>query len=334
MTSESWVLEGFGDESVEVSDRANLNVVLDRWHDEVADDPRIVTLVAPGGSEPGSIRALSVAVGAAETVLDWIDENEPMAPYLTSLGPKEDDGSQVVFKLSNTFSYFDPSVLLPMDEARAAVVEFYETGARPASVRWQSLPEGYEYVDGRYLQRDGTEPPPRPSPQAQPKLSGAERFAADLRKARHSQGAWVPVDGKWTVYWTVDWDQDIFENTTVSNAAELDTLLDRIDVLRREEFRPGMAEVVSPNGNILGVGLGRSESVLHWIPAGGELGDDLTGVGAEDSPEKWFTVEAPETEPNVQFPYSASIPMADARTAVKQFFETGALPDGIRWRAL
>lgn len=331
MTSDGWVLEGFDTEPVEVTDQATLDAVLDRWHEELTDDPRIVGLIAPAGK-----RSLSIGLGEDETVLDWIDEDDQMAPYLTSLGSKKDDGSQVIFKFSNTFSYFDPSVLLPMDEARAALVEFYETGARPAAVCWQSLPEGYEYVDGRYIQRDGSElPPPKPSP-VQPEMTPMEHMAAYRRKARHGHGGWVPVDGGWTVHWSIDSDQDIFERAIVGDVAELDELLHHIDVLRREDFRAGMAEVVSPKGDILGIALGRPESVLHWIPVNGGPEDDLTSVGSNDAPENTFHVQLPESAATAiaQFPLSALIPIEDAQAGVKQFFETGALPDGIRWRTL
>lgn len=328
MTSGGWVLDGFGTEPIEVSDQAALDAVLDRWHEELVDDPRIVGLVAPGGT-----RSLSIALGEDETVLNWIDDDDQTAPDLTSLGIKENDGSEVVFKFSNTFSFFDPSVLVPAEQGRAAMAEFYETDIRPSAVRWQLFPYGYEYTGGRYLDRDGTVIDFSAAAQDKPDGAQARRF--DYRdRARHSEGKWVPVDEAWTVYWTVDWDQDIFEHATVSNESELDVLLDRIDVLRREEFRPGMAEVVSPKGDILGVALGRSELVLHWIPVGGELGDDLTSVGSDDGSGKSTTVEVPDGHGFAEFPSSTLIPMEDARATVRQFYETGGLPSGIRWQAL
>ncbi len=332
MTAESWTLEGFADEQVEVADRATRDAVLDRWDAGAADDPVLVMLAAPGGNQ-----SLAIALGGGEeSMLDWIDEEDQTGPYLDSLGPRENDGSELAFKFSNTFSFFNPSVLITKEQARAGVVEFYETGVRPRTIRWQLFPHGYEYRDGRYLNRDGTEVHFGQPSKSEPESTLTEKMAGYEREARHGHGKWVPVDGAWTVYWVVALDQNLFDNAVVGSMAELDALLDRIDVLRRDEFRAGMAEVVSPKGDILGIALGRAQSVLHWIPVGGEPDDDLTSVGSDDAPEGTFKAELPESAATaiVQFPSSALIPMEYAQGAVKQFFETGTLPDGIHWRAL
>jgi len=327
VTTDRWTLERFGTELVEVPDRATLDAVLDRWDAEAAGDPVLVSLAAPGGS-----RALAVALGGDESMLDWVDEEDQTGPYLDSLGPRDDDGSQVAFKFSNTFSYFSPSVLIPKEQARTGLIEFYGTGARPEMIRWQLVPQGYEYKDGRYLNRDGTEVDLSEPSRSEPDTAGIEKLAAYDRQPRH--GDWEPLDGFWTVYWVRDVQQDIIDHAVVSDTAGLDAVLDRVDALGQHTSHEKMAEVVSPKGDVLGVGLGRDESVLHWIAAGAELGDDLTSVGSDDPFETFPDFEVPNGYWVAQFPNFTLVPKTDARAAVEQFFETGALPDGIRWRAL
>jgi hypothetical protein len=123
-------VEGLRQEPVgTASSRTELDQLLDSL-DAEATEPTIVTLV-----DKATGRALSLAVGSSDSVLNWMDENDPH-PYWSSKG--NDDDGRVSFHFGNQPSEFPRSVLVDILTARQAARDFLASGNRPA-IDWQEL---------------------------------------------------------------------------------------------------------------------------------------------------------------------------------------------------
>jgi len=128
---------------------------------------------------------------------------------------------------------------------------------------------------------------------------------------------------------TVQWRGD--ESITVGGHADLDAVLDAIERDTPPD-RPVLVSVIHPMGNCLTIGLGGSLSVLTSVPADGNppyftsLGDVARGEpGAEESVVFFYHDHWSEFSR-----YQCLVP-AIARKAMRDFFQTGELPQWLHW---
>jgi hypothetical protein len=113
----------------------------------------------------------------------------------------------------------------------------------------------------------------------------------------------------------------------VGTEADLDTLLDRLDE-EAAASKPTIVRVEASNGATLGIGLGRSQSVLSF-----EASLDppyFLSAAEEQAGEEPFLVffyDGHWTE----FPRRAAIPIQLAREAVREFARTARRPTVLEW---
>jgi hypothetical protein len=118
---------------IDVTEAGQLDVLLNELQARFHDDPRLVSIASTAGEQ-----SLSIALGADQSMLNWIDEGDTDNAYLTSRGNASATGDNVEFAFSNTWNEYPPRVLIPIDVARQAVRDFVATGMRPDNVTWVS----------------------------------------------------------------------------------------------------------------------------------------------------------------------------------------------------
>jgi hypothetical protein len=111
------------------SNRRELDRLLHSLNAE-ATEPTIVTLL-----DETTGRMLSLAVGSDQSVVNWMDENDPH-PYWSSKG--SGDEGRVSFHFGNQPSEFPRSAVVDSQVARDAAQEFLASGERP-TIDWQEL---------------------------------------------------------------------------------------------------------------------------------------------------------------------------------------------------
>jgi hypothetical protein len=121
----------------------------------------------------------------------------------------------------------------------------------------------------------------------------------------------------------VEWEND--GRAEVASVEQLDRLLD--DLTEQARPRPFMAVLISGTGDSLAIGLGRKESVLSWVSATG----DPPYHGSNGDPSATGLVVFFYGGSWSEFPRSYAVPVADARAAAREFFETGVRPNQVGW---
>jgi hypothetical protein len=124
--------------------------------------------------------------------------------------------------------------------------------------------------------------------------------------------------------WTEEGDGKIVESVK-----ELDKILDRLTA-DAEQGKPFIVELVADNGNVMGIGIGRPQSVLGFMEASFQppyYASRNREFSNADDEVIVFYYGGHWTE----FPIKSAIPIQDAREAFRRFFVTGALPDNIEW---
>ncbi len=122
--------------------------------------------------------------------------------------------------------------------------------------------------------------------------------------------------------WKIQWNGD--SEAEVASIAELDALLDQI----HSTGCAVMAVVESPaNGDSLAIGLGRTVSVLNFVPGTGDP-PYFSSVGADERDE---SVEFNFMGEQSEFPMRNTISVESARIAMREFFETGKLATSVEW---
>ncbi|PQO47339.1 Imm1 family immunity protein [Blastopirellula marina] len=126
------------------------------------------------------------------------------------------------------------------------------------------------------------------------------------------------------IVWKIQWNPD--SEAEAASIAELDSILDAIHAARRAV----MVAVGSPsNGDSLAIGLGRTVSVLNFVPGTGDP-PYFSSVGADERDE---SVEFSFLGAPSEFPMRNAISVDSARNAMREFFETGKLSSSIEWEA-
>jgi hypothetical protein len=121
----------------------------------------------------------------------------------------------------------------------------------------------------------------------------------------------------------VEWRED--GRAEVGSVQELDRLLD--DLTQQAKKEPFMAELISPKGDSVAIGLGRDGSVLSWVQAGG----DPPYYGSKGNPKASDLVVFFYRGAWSEFPGSFVVPIAEAREAMRLFFESGQMPRNVDW---
>jgi len=106
----------------------------------------------------------------------------------------------------------------------------------------------------------------------------------------------------------------------ISTAEELDRLLDQL-TLEAQRTRPFIVYAVNNKEDCLAMGLGRTESVLSFIPKSG-LEDNLTSVGDINASG---TIDFYAYGHLSEFGRSQCIPLEIARSAMRAFVLSGTL---------
>jgi hypothetical protein len=125
-TKLSWA----ADESVAVTSVAELDERLDELDRQArADQPLVAGIERPDGA------ALSIGLGRDRSVLNYM--SSPDTPYYTSHDPESGEDGTVVFYYYGHWSEYSADAAVPMEDARAAVRRFFETGERPENLDWR-----------------------------------------------------------------------------------------------------------------------------------------------------------------------------------------------------
>jgi hypothetical protein len=119
----------------------------------------------------------------------------------------------------------------------------------------------------------------------------------------------------------VQW--NLSREQSFTSAEDLDSLLDELHA----QGEPVMAVVESINGYSLAIGLGRSLSVLNFVPVTGDP-PSFTSLGSHRGDE---TIQFNFMGSISEFPIKNAVPMEDARSAMREFVETGQLASKLEW---
>jgi hypothetical protein len=89
-----------------------------------------------------------------------------------------------------------------------------------------------------------------------------------------------------------------------------------------------MAELISPAGDSLALGLGRAVSVLSWVSAS----QDPPYFASQGDLEAEGTIVFHYYRDWSEFPLWSALPLTAARLATREFFLSGKRPSSVIWR--
>jgi hypothetical protein len=118
-----------------------------------------------------------------------------------------------------------------------------------------------------------------------------------------------------------------------ADLVEIETVHDLEDELNRlsdaaASTRPFIVELTLDNGDMLGIGLGRAESVVTFLPATGMPPYyHARGIASSNEPTLQFDLAGEPTE----FPGTQGVPVEQARRALVAFLETGRRAEFLAW---
>jgi len=113
-----------------VTDAAHLFELLTEASKDAETSHTIAELVSPAGAE------LTVGLGRDRSVVTFKASAEP--PYFVSRGTGSAD-ELLVFFYGGGWSEFSGDEAIPIDDASAALREFYATGQRPTCIAWREV---------------------------------------------------------------------------------------------------------------------------------------------------------------------------------------------------
>jgi Immunity protein Imm1 len=123
--------------------------------------------------------------------------------------------------------------------------------------------------------------------------------------------------------WRLEWGEN-----GVSVVDSLKALDQRLDELAAPaKAKPFMAELISPEGNSLALGLGREKSVMSWVSAS----QDPPYFASKGHVDAEGTIVFYYRGDWSEFPCWSAVPTSTARQAMREFFNTRALPSGVAW---
>ena len=122
--------------------------------------------------------------------------------------------------------------------------------------------------------------------------------------------------------WTVQWKDN--EPHEASSLEQLNRMLDDV-AADHNENNPVLAQLQSPTGEIMMVGVGGALSVLDDIAAGGWPAQHSVGEPTDD------TISYRMGSYDSVMPKAYAIPYELAREAVEYFYRTGGLLERVTW---
>jgi hypothetical protein len=115
----------------EVNSAQDLQNAIEQLEAEARARPFMVELFV---DDHGS---LCIGLGRSKSVVNFtsVDGNPP---YFQSVGSPDED-EDIDFFYGGDWSDFPGSSAIPIDDARRAMIMFFETGVRPSTIRWQEV---------------------------------------------------------------------------------------------------------------------------------------------------------------------------------------------------
>lgn len=112
----------------------------------------------------------------------------------------------------------------------------------------------------------------------------------------------------------------------VASESELELLLDTLH--REAADQPFLVELTRESGESMSMGLGRSMTVVDYVPASLDPPYLQAWTAARGGESLWFDFRGSPSE----FPPDAAIPLEDGRKTLLHFFATGELSPDLAWR--
>lgn len=115
----------------------------------------------------------------------------------------------------------------------------------------------------------------------------------------------------------------------VESIDELDKILDHLTI-EAEQGKPFIVELVADSGNVMGIGLGQSQTVLNFMqsslqpPYFTSLNREFSGSNDDMIVFDYFGTWT-------EFPIRNAIPIQEAREALRRFFAASTLPNNVEW---
>jgi hypothetical protein len=128
-TKAEWVITD-GSDVRRITTISELEAALDQMHERARQRHSLATIVSPDGAR------LLIGLGAAQSVLQFNRNDDP--PYLTTIGTPDLEGVETFF-FAGQETEIERRHLIPAEGARHAAAIFFETGLKPASVRWEEV---------------------------------------------------------------------------------------------------------------------------------------------------------------------------------------------------
>ncbi|HVV59993.1 MAG TPA: Imm1 family immunity protein [Gaiellaceae bacterium] len=130
MAGGGWTFWCGGATWTEVVDEVNLSSLLDAAEADAAAAFPIVELRGPDGT--------TCRIGLGRDVSFATFDTSPGPPYFVSRGNLDWDG-ELVFFYDGHWTDFEPEAAIPVETAKASLVELFRTGARPAIIDWDEV---------------------------------------------------------------------------------------------------------------------------------------------------------------------------------------------------
>jgi Immunity protein Imm1 len=112
----------------------------------------------------------------------------------------------------------------------------------------------------------------------------------------------------------------------VATVEELDRSLDELEASASED--PLLVELFRDDGASLSLGLGRSLTVLDYVPADLDPPYFRTHSPGTSGESMWFRFRGDLSE----YPPDAAVPLEAGRRALRHFYETGERSPELAWR--
>lgn len=130
------------------------------------------------------------------------------------------------------------------------------------------------------------------------------------------------MQGKWLIRYGENCEREFF--------SEIELIKIFLGLESEHRAEGMMAEVESPNGDCLSIGLGKSKSVLCWTPAS-NCEDYSTSISGIEDPSDDGMISFLFMGDYSEYPSRNFLDLCLAKAAILSFFITGKKPEIIKW---